>query len=582
MSDTNTGPTTPPPTAPASNAGGATTREQQRRNNAELDAIDDGEKQPAETTKRKDKDKEIFKGKVEKMGGNVFQLADEGRKGNQFTLTLEALANYAAIELDRPKDLGVLFGTTCTTPTIAEPSDQPPMSSDGVNRVTRDHRLYIAWKFECESYNNRVVELATNLHKMFTVILLQCSQNVKTKLESTTGYATAKSSDNCQWLITTLKNICHRFEHTENRFVSLINAKAAIFQYRQGQNQSVTEYFETYKELIAVLESYEGRLHDPEEAAPDATLLTGLTVEERDTYMRDRYCAILFIRNADSHRFDGLKAELSNDFSKGRDEYPTNLTDAHKLLATYKCTLTTKRAPAAHAPRHTRSDGRGSGGGRGSSPGRGGGRTGKVLTQVAMSLAQLDHHFPEGIPQHFVLLDSDSTVSIFCNAALLSDIYHVDEPLYLATNGGHQIATQMGTLPNFGPVWYNPNSIANILSLAQVRAVRRVTMDTAKAPAFHVHKLDGSGTTIFYEHPSGLYLYDTSVSPTLDDTITGDPTNHSNTTVLAYSCLQTVADNQVNFTGRQIAAADEARRLYRLIGRPGYSRFIAALNENHS
>jgi hypothetical protein len=188
-----------------------------------------------------------------------------------------------------------------------------------------------------------------------------------------------------------------------------------------------------------------------------------------------------------------------------------------------------------------------------------------------MSLAQIDHHFPDGIPKHFVLLASDSTVSIFCNADLLTDIHDVDDPLYLATNGGHQISKQMGMLPNFGPVWYNPDSIANILSLAQARALRRVTMDTDVSPAFHVHKLDGSGTTIFSEHPSGLYLHDT-MSPT---------TNHSNSTIVAYSCLQTVADNKVSFTARQVTAADNARRLYRQLGRPGQSRFIAGLNGNH-
>jgi hypothetical protein len=187
-----------------SHAGGTTTRDQHRRNNAEQDAIEDSEKQPSET-KRKDRDKENFKGKVDKMGGNVFQLADEGRKGNQYTLTLEALADYAAIELERPKDLSPLFESPCATPTILEPSDQPPMSADGVNRVTRDHRLNIAWKFECESYNSRVVDLATNLHKLFTVILLQCSQNVKSKLESTPGYAAAKGSNDCKWLLTNLK-----------------------------------------------------------------------------------------------------------------------------------------------------------------------------------------------------------------------------------------------------------------------------------------------------------------------------------------------------------------------------------------
>ena len=122
------------------------------------------------------------------------------------------------------------------------------MSADKVNRVTRNHRSYIAWKFDCENYNTRTVALQSNLNKLFTVIILQCSQSVKSKLESSVGYETAKLNDNCEWLITTLRNICHKFEHTENRFVALVNAKATLFSYRQGQAQPTTEYYEGFKD----------------------------------------------------------------------------------------------------------------------------------------------------------------------------------------------------------------------------------------------------------------------------------------------------------------------------------------------
>ena len=44
-------------------------------------------------------------------GGNVFQLAKEARKGNQFTQTLEALKDYVAIELDHAKDLAPFLET---------------------------------------------------------------------------------------------------------------------------------------------------------------------------------------------------------------------------------------------------------------------------------------------------------------------------------------------------------------------------------------------------------------------------------------------------------------------------------------
>ena len=104
-------------------------------------------------------------------------------------------------------------------------------------------------------------------------------------------------------------------------------------------------------------------------------------------------------------------------------------------------------------------------------------------------------------------------MSIFQNPDLLTDIHEVDELLYLQTNGGgYQVSNKMGTVRNTGKVWSNPELMANILSLAQVRRARCVTLDTAEQPAFHVHKADGTGSTVFAKHESGLYLHNASVA----------------------------------------------------------------------
>ena len=64
----------------------------------------------------------------------------------------------------------------------------------------------------------------------------------------------------------------------------------------------------------------------------------------------------------------------------------------------------------------------------------------------------------------------------------------------------------VGDFPNLGEVWFNRDSIANILSLADVRKVCRITMDMSAEPALLVHRLDGS-IMKFLEHSSGLYIY---------------------------------------------------------------------------
>jgi hypothetical protein len=183
-------------------------------------------------------------------------------------------------------------------------------------------------------------------------------------------------------------------------------------------------------------------------------------------------------------------------------------------------------------------------------------------------------HFPNGIPNHYVLLDSDSSVTIFNNAAMLVDIHDVEMPLVLESNGGgHQVTYQMGTIPDFGKVWFNEESIANILSLADVRKARRVTMDSADDNAFHVHKPDGSGYTRFQEHPSGLYLHDSTKPVT-------PYTQQDGSNVVGYSYLQTVAENKKQFTKRQIESADKSRQLYRMLGRPGPDRYMDIVRNN--
>jgi hypothetical protein len=132
------------------------------------------------------------------------------------------------------------------------------------------------------------------------------------------------------------------------------------------------------------------------------------------------------------------------------------------------------------------------------------------------------------------------------------------------TNGGHQDSHMIGDFPNLGPVWFNERSIANILSLSEVRKVCKVTMDTSREACINVHRKDGS-IMRFVEHPSGLYVYDG---------------NNASTDVTAYTLVNTVAEHKKLFSQRQIDDADRARALYRKIGRPDESEFQSILRGN--
>jgi hypothetical protein len=77
-----------------------------------------------------------------------------------------------------------------------------------------------------------------------------------------------------------------------------------------------------------------------------------------------------------------------------------------------------------------------------------------------------------------------------------------------------QSSSLVGTVKNFDEVWFNPESFANILLMAEVSKVCRITMDTSVENAVHVHQ--ASGTLMkFQEYKSGLYYYGAAASAVL-------------------------------------------------------------------
>ena len=141
-------------------------------------------------------------------------------------------------------------------------------------------------------------------------------------------------------------------------------------------------------------------------------------------------------------------------------------------------------------------------------------------------------------------------------------------------NGGFQDTThQTGTVPGVGKVWYNPSSLANILSFSKLSETYRITTDTADEQAFIVHKPDGDSLK-FILSDIGLYYYDTrwksNPKPPISKPTISSPLPASSEAIVM---IQTVKNNMQGFTSRETKGANEARRLYRIVGRPSQANF---------
>jgi hypothetical protein len=124
------------------------------------------------------------------------------------------------------------------------------------------------------------------------------------------------------------------------------------------------------------------------------------------------------------------------------------------------------------------------------------------------------------------------------------------------------VSREVGDIKNFGTVWYNPESLANILSLAEVRKKCRVTMDTDVEPAMYVHRPNGR-IMKFTEFANGLYFH--------------NPREHA----ADYTFVSTVDQNKRMITARKVLDADAALSLHRKLGRPSQQMFEQILKNGH-
>jgi hypothetical protein len=165
------------------------------------------------------------------------------------------------------------------------------------------------------------------------------------------------------------------------------------------------------------------------------------------------------------------------------------------------------------------------------------------------------------IPPTGLLLDNQSTVDVFANSDRLEDIHEVDDEMAIASNGGTNVTSEMGILPGYGLVWYDPVGIANIVSLSRVREKYHVSLNSDHN-IIVVTKPDGT-VFKFKQSDSGLYFNDRA-------------SNKRKGAVM----INTVASKKSRYTNEDYSRAVLARQLQIRVGRPSTKDFLRIIARN--
>jgi len=157
-----------------------------------------------------------FRGKVTEMNGNVFQLATERKKKDQFDDTLEALKIYASTKFAEDiAHLDPLF-RKLKRPTVAKPVKSEPTSlenEDGTTTVIpvdpMDADIY---KEIMKKYDKKVERFEGTLRALYNVFWGQTNNLKRNQLQELTKFETIKDKADVTALLKEIKKSCHEIE----------------------------------------------------------------------------------------------------------------------------------------------------------------------------------------------------------------------------------------------------------------------------------------------------------------------------------------------------------------------------------
>jgi hypothetical protein len=175
----------------------------------------------------------------------------------------------------------------------------------------------------------------------------QCTEFMRAKLDALKDWKGIKDSFDLIKLSKAIKGLTYQFKGQQYHDMALHQAKKSLFGMYQFRYTSDAHYLDKFTTRVSVVEQYGGCIRKDDGAIQDELSWGGVTVTLtsrgtpegiRDATKDIKYkrLAIAFLSGAHKARYGKLREDLENDYKKGSNYYPTNVTSAYNLLVNYK------------------------------------------------------------------------------------------------------------------------------------------------------------------------------------------------------------------------------------------------------
>jgi hypothetical protein len=244
-------------------------------------------------------------------------------------------------------------------------------------------------------------------------------------------------------------------------------------------NQSNSDYFDQFKTTVEVLESYNANISENIDIlVPECA---DISDNDKVKAARDYILTMAFLIQSDPGCYSNLLSDLHNQYSRGTDQLPRDLTGAYSMLNLYcppihvrtisQQVSSSTGSPSSTTPTVTITSSSSIPNNKSDNDTISYLTTSSVVCPVPrpcytdLFCTQSDQPSGYHVPSTWILLNSQSTHLVFNKDHLVTNIWPSPLPMHAFIKGGHQTSSFVADVPHLGTVCYNPVSVPNILFL---------------------------------------------------------------------------------------------------------------------
>ncbi len=266
-------------------------------------------------------------GACEELKEHVYTVGN-ANSADKYVKTTERIVNYIQTNYEEGQDVKDALVTL-------EPLDFEDARPGGVNEEDLDFIDRMILQQEVKDYVTRIRKYNDNMNKAYGLILGQCTQGVKNKLEARRDWQTLEEEHSPIDLLKAIKEITQDYQDSRYPIASIYKSLSTLFNIKQDEKESLSAYIKRFKNAQDIMETQHGKL----ELLSYITKLDEYNENRHDELADTAYnklMAYIFIAGTDPKKSGNLLKELSNDFALGSDKYPKTVATAASAVANYR------------------------------------------------------------------------------------------------------------------------------------------------------------------------------------------------------------------------------------------------------